>query len=160
MIREALIGAAAGAVGTVALNATTYVDMALRGRAASSVPSEIAGKLTEKAGIDLSAEDEGPEGETAQNRKSGLGALSGYVVGLGVGTAYGVVRPHLGEVPIPLAGLGLALVAMAGADVPAAVLGVTAPTTWPVSTWVMDLGFHLPYGLVTAVAYEAFNGAS
>ncbi len=143
----------------MALNATTYADMALRGRAASSVPSEIAGTLAEKAGIDLSAEDEGPEGETAQNRKSGLGALSGYVVGLGVGTAYGLVRPHLGDVSIPLAGLGLALVAMAGADVPAATLGVTAPTTWPASTWIMDLGFHLPYGIVTAVAYEAFNGA-
>ncbi|MDQ3302642.1 MAG: hypothetical protein M3518_04750 [Actinomycetota bacterium] len=160
MIREALIGAAAGAVGTVALNATTYADMALRGRAASSVPSEIAAALAEKAGVDLSAEDEGPEDETAQNRKSGLGALSGYVVGLGVGTAYGLVRPHLGDVSIPLAGLGLALVAMAGADVPAATLGVTAPATWPVSTWMMDFGFHLPYGLVTAVAYEAFNGTS
>ncbi len=36
MLREALTGMAAGAVGTVALNATTYADMALRGRAASS----------------------------------------------------------------------------------------------------------------------------
>ena len=159
MVREALLGAAAGAVGTVALNVTTYTDMALRGRAASSVPAEIAATLAEKARIDLSAADEGPEGETAQNRKSGLGALSGYVVGLSVGTAYGLVRPHLGDVSIPLAGLGLALVAMAGADVPAATLGVTAPATWPVSTWVMDLGFHLPYGLVTAVTYEAFNRA-
>ena len=70
------------------------------------------------------------------------------------------VRPHLGDVCIPLAGLGLSLVAMAGADVPAATLGVVDPTTWPPSTWMMDLGFHLPYGLVTAVAYEAFNGAS
>jgi hypothetical protein len=138
MIREALIGAAAGAVGTVALNATTYADMALRGRAASSVPSETAGKLAEKAGIGLSAEDEGPEGETAQNRKSGLGALSGYIVGLGVGTAYGVLRPHLDEVPIPLAGLGLALAAMAGSDAPAAALGVVDPATWPASTWAMD----------------------
>jgi len=25
---------------------------------------------------------------------------------------------------------------------------------------VAQLGFHLPYGLVTAVAYEAFNDAS
>ncbi len=134
MLREALIGAAAGAVGTVALNATTYADMALRGRAASSVTSEIAATLAEKVGIGLSAEDEGPEGETAQNRKSGLGALSGYVVGLGVGTAYGLVRPHLGDVSIPLAGLGLSLAAMAGADVPAAALSVTAPATWPAST--------------------------
>lgn len=159
MIREALIGAAAGAVGTVALNVTTYADMALRGRAASSVPSQAAGQLAEKLGIDLSAEGEEQDGPTAQNRQSGLGALQGYVVGLGIGIAYGVVRPRLGDVPVPLAGLGLALAATAGSVVPTAALGVVEPTTWPLSTWAMDLGFHLPYGIVTAVAYEAFNSA-
>ncbi len=159
MLREALIGAAAGAIGTVALNATTYADMALRGRAASSVPSEAAGRLAEKVGMDLSAEGEEQDGPTAQNQKSGLGALQGYVVGLGIGAAYGIVRPHLDDVSVPLAGLGLAIAAMAGSDVPAATLGVTDPTTWPASSWAMDLGFHLPYGLATAVAYEALDGA-
>ncbi len=53
----------------------------------------------------------------------------------------------------------LAFAAMAGSDVPAAALGATDPTTWPASSWAMDLGFHLPYGLATAVAYEAFSGA-
>jgi hypothetical protein len=159
MLREALIGAAAGAIGTVALNATTYADMALRGRAASSVPSEAAGKLAEKLGIDLSAEGEDQDGPTAQNRKSGLGALQGYVVGLGIGAAYGIVRPHLNEASVPLAGLGLAIAAMAGSDAPTAALGVVDPSTWPASTWAMDLGFHLPYGLATAAAYEALGGA-
>ena len=46
----------------MALNATTYTDMALRGRVASSVPSEAAGRLAEKLGIDLSAEDEEQDG--------------------------------------------------------------------------------------------------
>ncbi|MDP9411160.1 MAG: hypothetical protein M3P70_11785 [Actinomycetota bacterium] len=159
MLREALIGAAAGAIGTVALNATTYADMALRGRAASSVPSQAAGRLAQKMGIDLSAEGEEQDGPMAQNRKSGLGALQGYVVGLGIGAAYALVRPRLGDVPVPLAGFGLALAAMAGSDVPATALGVTDPTTWPASSWAMDLGFHLPYGLATAVAYEAFSDA-
>jgi len=159
MIRKALLGAAAGAVGTVALNVTTYADMALRGRAASSVPSEAAGRLAEKVGIDLSAEGEEQDGPTAQNRKSGLGALQGYVVGLGLGAAYGLVRPRLGDVPVPLAGLGLALAAMAGSDAPTAALGVVEPSTWPLSTWAVDLSFHLPYGIVTAVSYEAFNSA-
>lgn len=157
MIREALIGAAAGAMGTVALNITTYTDMALRGRPASSVPAQAAGQLAEKLGIDLSAEGEEQDGPTAQNRQSGLGALQGYVVGLGLGVAYGLVRPHLGDVSVPLAGLGLALAAMAGSDAPTAALGVVDPTTWPASTWAMDFGFHLPYGLVTAVAYEALG---
>ncbi len=159
MLREALIGVAAGAIGTVALNATTYTDMALRGRAASSVPSEAAGRLAEKLGIDLSAEGEEQDGPTAQNRKSGLGALQGYVVGLGIGAAYGILRPHLNKASVPIAGLGLALAAMVGSDVPTAALGVTDPSTWPASIWAMDLGFHLPYGLATAAAYEALGGA-
>jgi hypothetical protein len=87
------MGVAAGAVGTVALNVTTYTDMALRGRPANSAPAQVAGKLAGKAGIDLSGEH-----ETTQNRKSWLGALSGYAVGLGVGTAYGLIRPLLGDV--------------------------------------------------------------
>ncbi len=104
MLREALVGAAAGAVGTVALNAVTYGDMIIRGRPTSSVPSQIAGQLVEKAGIDLSAENEERGGPTAQNRKSGLGALQGFVVGLGIGTAYGLVRPSLGNVSKPRRG--------------------------------------------------------
>ncbi len=68
MLREALIGTVAGAVGTVALNGTTYADMAVRGRPASSVPDQVVGKLIDKVGIDLSAENEDPNGPTAQNR--------------------------------------------------------------------------------------------
>ena len=37
----------------MALNATTYTDMVLRGRAASSVPYEAAVRLAEMLGIDL-----------------------------------------------------------------------------------------------------------
>lgn len=83
MLREALLGTAAGAVGTVALNATTYGDMVVRGRPPSSVPSEIAGQLAGKLGIDLSAENEEQGGPTAQNRKSGLGRCRGSRWGLG-----------------------------------------------------------------------------
>ena len=159
MLREALTGAAAGAVGTVALNAVTYADMAINGRPASSVPAEVASGLAEKVGLDLSAEGEDLDGETAQNRQSGLGALMGYVTGLGVGTGYGLIRPHLGGVSRPVAGVALALAAMAASDVPATALGVTDPTTWPPSSWVMDFGFHLAYGVVTAIAYDAFAPA-
>ncbi len=159
MLREALTGAAAGAVGTVALNAVTYADMAINGRPASSVPDTMAGTLAEKVGLDLSAEGEDPDGETAQNRQSGLGALMGYVTGIGVGTAYGLIRPHLDGVSKPVAGVALALAAMAASDVPATVLGVVDPTTWPPSSWGMDFGFHLAYGVVTAIAYDAFAPA-
>ncbi len=129
MLREVLMGTAAGAVGTVALNVATYADMALRGRPASSVPAQVVGELAEKAGLDLSGDD-----ETTQNRKSGLGALSGYAVGLGVGSAYGIVRPHLGDVSETRAGVVLGLAAMAGSDVPATALGVTNPVKWSPSS--------------------------
>ncbi len=148
MLREALTGAAAGAVGTVALNAVTYADMAVNGRPASGVPADVAGALAEKVGLDLSAEGEAPDGETAQNRQSGLGALMGYVTGLGIGTACGLLRPHLGDVSKPVVGVGLA--AMAGSDVPATALGATDPTAWPTSSWTTDFGFHLAYDSLTA----------
>lgn len=153
ILRSLLIGTAAGAVGTVALNATTYADMVLRGRPASSVPSQVVERLAEKAGADLSGDD-----EATQNRKSGLGALSGYAVGLGVGAAYGLVRPLLGDVSAPRAGVVLGLAAMAGSDVPAAALGVTNPMEWGASSWVSDLAPHLAYGLAAAVAHEVFAG--
>lgn len=41
MTRRFLHGLAAGAAGTTALNAVTYLDMALRGRPASTTPEEI-----------------------------------------------------------------------------------------------------------------------
>ena len=58
MLREVLLGTAAGAVGTAALNAATYTDMAVRARPPSSVPAEVAGKLAEKAGVDLGSDEE------------------------------------------------------------------------------------------------------
>ena len=90
MLRHLLMGTAAGAAGPVALNVATYADMAIRGRPSSSVPAKMVGVLADKAGIPLSAGGEGSDDEKVQNRQSGLGALFGYVTGLGVGTAYGL----------------------------------------------------------------------
>jgi len=56
----------------------------------------------------------------------------------------------------PLLGLGVALSAMAMSDVPATAFDVTHPTEWSATSWMLDLGFHLAYGLVTVVAYDAF----
>jgi hypothetical protein len=42
VIGESLLGTVAGTVGTVALNGVTYGDLIVRGRPASSVPSEVA----------------------------------------------------------------------------------------------------------------------
>lgn len=154
MLRKILMGTAAGAVGTVALDIVTYADMVIRARPSSSTPQEVAGKITEKAGVNLS-----PEGdeEKAGNRKSGIGSLMGYVTGLGVGTLYGVFRIGVGHVPFPIAGLGLGAAAMAGSDVPIASLGVSDPKTWSQADWLSDAIPHLAYGIVTAIAYDAFT---
>jgi hypothetical protein len=148
VLREILLGTTAGAVGTVALNAVTYADIAVRARPASSVPAEVAGRLAEKAGMDLGTD------EAEQNRKSALGALSGFGVGLGVGTAYGLARTLLKEVSAPRAGVFLGLAAMAGSDVPATALGVTNPGEWSLESWASDIVPHLAYGLMTALAYD------
>jgi hypothetical protein len=164
MLRQILRGTAAGAVGTVALNITTYLDMTLRGRASSGVPAEVAGKLTQAVGLDVAAHANGSsqvgdaEKEKAQHRLSGLGALMGYATGLGIGTLYGLVRPHLlRHVPLPLAGLAFGAAAMVGSDAPASVTGATDPRTWGLTGWLSDLIPHAIYGLVTVVAYEAFS---
>ncbi len=157
MLQDALTGVVAGALGTVALNVATYADMAIRARSSSGAPSQLVGKLADKAGLPLSSKGVGSNDETAQNRESGLGALLGYVNGLGVGALYGLLRSQFVDVPIPLAATGVGLAAMAASDVPLVALGVSNPKTWGVSGWASDAIPHLIYGLVTAIAYEALR---
>jgi hypothetical protein len=157
MRKPLLVGIAAGAVGTVALDAVTYVDMVVRARPASSTPAEVAGALAERAGVELAAD--GNVSESVGNRRSGLGALLGYGVGLGIGGAYGLLRPRLpGSLRPTAAAAGLGLAAMAASDLPATALGVTDPRTWGAAGWASDLLPHLAYGLATATVYEALAG--
>ncbi|HZC77357.1 MAG TPA: hypothetical protein VE258_06380 [Ktedonobacterales bacterium] len=166
MLREALRGAAAGAVGTVALDITTYADMMIRGRPSSNVPAQVAEKLTQAVGVDLAADagdtgGQSKDGAAAQaqeqQRLSGLGALMGYATGLTVGALYGLTRPAIGKLPLPLARLALGAVAMVGSDVPAVATGATDPKTWGTSGWLADIVPHAIYGLVTVAAYELFD---
>lgn len=152
-LRTILLGAAAGAVGTIALDIATYSDMIARARPASTTPSELAGKFADSMGLDLAGD--GGE-DAAENRKSGIGALFGYATGLAVGAAYGALRPTLGQVPRPMAGIVLGLAAMAASDVPLAQSGVSDPRDWETTDWIADIVPHLIYGLVTAVAFESF----
>ncbi len=155
MFQDALDGIFAGSVGTVALDVTTYADMAIRGRPASSAPSALVGTVAEKIGLPLSYHKNTPQDQTLQNRKSGIGALLGYVNGLGVGVLYGLLRPHLEDMPLPLAGLLVGATAMMASDVPLVALGVSHPKTWGISGWVADIIPHLFYGLATVLSYEA-----
>jgi len=146
MVRETLIGAVAGAAGTVALNVATYLDMTVRGRPSSNAPSKMVDTLAKRIGLSSSAQGEGSQDPATQNRESGLGALLGYVNGLGAAIAYGLLRTRLKRVSIPLAGIGVAL-------------RVSNPKTWGFAGWAADIIPHLVYGLVTLITYEALSSA-
>lgn len=54
-MRDIIRGLIAGAAGTSALNAATYMDMAIRGRPASNTPEESVQRLADTARVDLGA---------------------------------------------------------------------------------------------------------
>jgi hypothetical protein len=145
-------GVIAGAAGTVALNAITYLDMAVSARPPSPLLEKAVDTLAERAGVDLGDE------RAAEHRKQGLGPLLGMVIGLAVGVAYGVLRERVARVPVPVAALGVGLAASAASNLPMAATGVTDPRQWSLSGWVSDLIPHLGYGLATAATYEAIRG--
>ncbi|OZM77175.1 hypothetical protein [Pseudonocardia sp. MH-G8] len=152
MNRSLLAGLAAGAAGTTALNLVTYLDMVVRARPSSSTPEETVRKTEELAHSTLSSE--GPDSQSASNRRSGLGALMGIAAGLCTGLAYGLVRPRLDGVPLPVLGIGAGLAANVGTSGPMAALGISDPRSWSASSWVSDLIPHLAFGLTTAAVWE------
>ncbi len=140
-------GAAAGVLGTNALNAVTYGDMVLRGRPPSTAPEETVRKALEAIGLEVPG-----DAHTRLNRLSGLGALGGMVTGAGLGAALGVLRV-LGFRPGRVAGsLVAAAIAMVGANTPLAALRVSDPREWTVQDWLADVLPHLAYGVVTHAA--------
>jgi hypothetical protein len=165
MANRIFAGAIAGAAGVVALNATSYLDMLIRGRAASDMPARVAGKLIDEVGVPLDFDAEGDDEEDADadeegtdaeaNRLEAIGALLGIANGIGIGIAYGVVRLILPRPPAWLAGTALGAAAMAASDYPATRLGLTEPRDWSATDWASDVVPHMAYGIVTAIAFEA-----
>lgn len=152
---DLLRGAAAGAIGTAALNATTYLDVAVRGRPPSSVPAQAAERTADALGVDLAAE--GPDSPVAEHRRTALGALMGYITGVGVGVAYGLVRPRLQGVPLAVAGLAAGGAAMAASDTGMALSGTSDPRSWDTAGWLADIVPHVVYGLAVAAAFDALT---
>jgi hypothetical protein len=143
-------GAAAGAAGTTALNAATYLDMVLRARPASSTPEESARRLADAAGVGIP----GDEDEQA-HRVAGLGPLLGLGTGVAAGVAVAVLRAA-GWRPGRLVGSAVAgAAAMAGGNAPMVVLKVTDPRTWSAADWVSDILPHLAYGAVADAVLRA-----
>ncbi len=148
----ALRGAAAGAAGTTALNAVTYLDMAGRGRGTSSTPEQTVEKLAEKAHVTIPG-----EGETRENRLQGLGPLTGLAAGVGMGVLVGLVRAA-GFRTRPLVGTALITAGvLVAANGPMTVLGITDPRTWSAADWISDLVPHLAYGAVVQTTMDAFE---
>jgi hypothetical protein len=150
--RSALAGAAAGAAGTTALNAVTYLDMAVRARPTSSTPEDTVEKLADKAHVGIPG-----QGEDRDNRLAGLGPLSGIVTGVGVGTLLGLAR-QLGWRPSPVVGAVAATVlALVGANGPMTALGITDPREWNLDAWLSDVVPHVAYGAVTAATLDGLD---
>ncbi|MGY1623785.1 hypothetical protein ACI789_16435 [Geodermatophilus sp. SYSU D00965] len=150
----ALRGAAAGAAASTALNAVTYVDMAVRGRGTSSTPEQTVEKLAEKVHLPIPG-----EGETRDNRVQGLGPLTGLVAGVGVGVVVGLARAA-GFRSQPLVGTLLTTAGiLVAANGPMTALGITDPRTWSTTDWVSDLVPHLVYGAVLKTTMDAFDRA-
>ncbi len=140
-------GAIAGAVGTMALDVTSYADMALRARSSSSLPAEVVKRMSARVGIPIEND----------NRASALGALTGYTVGVGVGVLYGALRTWVPRAPLTLTAIALGAAAMAASDVPAARSGATDVRKWGFTGWASGLIPHVAYGFVTAAVFDAIN---
>ncbi|HKC28011.1 MAG TPA: hypothetical protein VKB75_08350 [Jatrophihabitans sp.] len=148
-------GAAAGAAGTTALNAVTYLDMVLRGRPESELPRRAVETAAEKAGLDIPG-----EGAQRENRIRALAAWSGLATGVGLGVAAALSRRVLhrnGRLPLTASAVLTGAAAMAAADVPMAVGGLTDPRSWSLPDWLSDVVPHLAYGVVTAWTLRAID---
>ncbi|CAA9277807.1 MAG: hypothetical protein AVDCRST_MAG57-3513 [uncultured Blastococcus sp.] len=148
----ALRGAAAGAAGSTALNAVTYLDMTVRGRGTSSTPEQTVEKLAEKAHLPIPG-----EGEARENRVQGLGPLTGLVAGIGVGVLGGLARASGYRSAKPVGTALTTLGVLVAANGPMTALGVTDPRTWSTTDWISDLVPHLAYGLVVKTTMDAFD---
>ena len=145
-----LRGAAAGAAGTTALNVVAYLDMAVRGRPASSTPENTVEKLADAAHVPIPG-----EGVTRASRVEGLGALTGLVAGIGVGGLLGLARASGFRAGTLLTTLTVLL----STNAPMTVLGVTDPRTWSAVDWLSDLVPHLAYAAVVTTTMDALDGS-
>lgn len=143
-----LRGAIAGAAGTTALNATTYLDMAVRGRGTSSAPEDLVEAAAGKVGVVIPG-----TGAERVNRLAGLGPMSGTGVGVVVGAVAGSVHQALRKrgrsIPVPAAIVLISAAAMAMSDVPLKLFGISDPAEWKGADWAADAVPHLVFGAVT-----------
>lgn len=154
-MQNMVLGTLAGASGKVAIDITTFTDMLVRGRPASPMPAEVIRKLAQKASIEPLEKPDDEASAQTKHRRSALGALSGFGVGLALGAVYGTIRPAMAGVPVVAAGVVLGLCAMAATDVPATTLHAAKASERTAVAWASDILAHMSYGIVTALVYDA-----
>jgi hypothetical protein len=147
-----LTGAAAGAAGTSALNAVTYLDMALRARPSSSTPEQVIDTLANRAGHPVPG-----TGETKANRLEGLGALGGIATGVAVGGGFGVLRRRGVRFGRVLGPVVIGAAAMVATDAGMARLGISDPREWDAASWLSDAIPHLAFGITTYATLAAMD---
>jgi hypothetical protein len=151
-----LAGVAAGTVGTAALHAATYLDMALRGRPASRTPEQSVEALAARIGVAIPGAP-----ETRGHRLEGLAALLGLATSAGLGAAVSGLDAAGGDavsrLPVGWLGLLFSGSALVVANAPMAALGVTDPRRWDGVDWLSDVVPHLAYGFAAAFAYRAMG---
>ena len=145
-----LRGLAAGAAGTVALDAVGHLDMALRGRPASPVPAQLVDAVAERIGRSVPG-----RGRTQESRRSALAALAGLGNGLGVGVLASAARSYGVRFPAPVGAVLAGATSAAATDLAIAGLGVGDPRTWSAADWAADAVPHLAYGVAVQTVLEA-----
>jgi hypothetical protein len=143
-------GAAAGALGTVAIDVATYADMLARGRPPNEVPARAAAQLARGLHLPLGTGDRG------HNRADALGALFGYAAGTAIGALSGLVAERHKAPLVPFA-VAVGAAAELATAVPSIALGVADPRRWSVEDWLAELLPHLVYGGVTVLALYALE---
>ncbi|MER6201040.1 hypothetical protein ABT234_27185 [Streptomyces sp. NPDC001586] len=153
-IRPILYGAAAGLAGTTALNMAGYVDIVLRGRPISDTPEITVRSLAEKLHVRIPGDD-----QVRENRIAGLGPLTGYTVGMGMGVALSLAQAA-GWLPTKTSRYAVAsLFALTVTNMPIFLLGISDPRTWTASDWVSDIIPHGIFAVVTVRVIEKLEAA-
>lgn len=148
---RAVQGLAAGCVGLIALEITSYLDQYLRARPPSDSPTKLGRRLGDELGLDLGT------GDARRHRASALGPLAGYWDGLLLGIAWSALAPREANT---LTGTALLTAgAMAGSNGPLVALGITDPREWTATDWLSDAVPHLAYALATVATVAALRTA-
>lgn len=147
--RRVLASVAGAAAGVTAMDAVSYLDMLIRGRPASDVPSTVASRITGRLHVRLGDE------QASRNRSTALGALLGSATGLTVAIGYGLLRKVTRPLPRPAAGLLVGAAAMVASDTPIVLSGLSDPRRWGTAGWMSDIVPHAVYGMTAVAVHEA-----